>query len=405
MSLVLVAALLAAGPSNAKWVEVPPQDSVPGFRVRLSSLGGTRVRVEFDGAAGVDRRAVGLHLWLADAELVARRVADLRTAQAALANAKALILDQNYAEPDCHARLERFVTTGAHQLAVLRDEDPFTQIFVRFAEASAAAPAGVLAAQFNAGLVAEFDVGGVFEAAHGEIAAVSVGARLQPIAGAVGGPISKVVQVGAALRLTLSPEVALEVLALGSQPYVLRPKAGVYQVYRRGDLAEVGCFGVDGNFTVPGAWYEPKFFSHDEGGVSLRGSGSRVAFGQGARTAVATFSLGAPTADEVKLVDFRVVKEGVVLVATFSGPSRPGNAMGQCGAGTETDLVWVWLSPELAVKKQQVVPLESCFQSVEFEAADGGWSVRDFSHERSSTVRYDSTHPVAGVRVQSGPLK
>ncbi|MGJ7904356.1 hypothetical protein [Lysobacter sp. 1R34A] len=89
--------------------------------------------------------------------------------------------------------------------------------------------------------------------------------------------------------------------------------------------------------------------------------------------------------------------------------SRADRTQGRCGAGTETDLVWLALDAALQVRKHDAYRIASCLQSIEpgerVAAADGSLRVsllrpgRDGEPDREVTVRYDAADPGQGLQV------
>jgi hypothetical protein len=366
------------------------------------------VKVQLDAPKTLAGQELGLHLWLADAELVRRRVEAIRDAQTSLSNAKARLDELTEPDATCAAHVASFVDSGSRQLAVLRDEDPFVQLVLRL---PGVAPAGLAPEALKlegAFATAELDLASELRAAHPVVPLLSVGARLEPLSTAKLGPFSgpASVRLVPGLAVPLSPGRALDVLALGAEPIQLEPSDAGVALLSRGLLREPGCFGVDGDFSLPGSLSSPGVFSAERDGVSLRVHGQRLVLERGGKRGVIALELAAASEpDEARLVDLQRLPDGrLVLVAVLGGNSRPGNAMGMCGAGTELDLVWLLLKPDLTLVRKQIVPVASCFRSIELAAFDGGWAGPDFSAERTTTLRYDPRRPLEGISVSSSPL-
>lgn len=93
-------------------------------------------------------------------------------------------------------------------------------------------------------------------------------------------------------------------------------------------------------------------------------------------------------------------------------PSRPGNPMAQCGAGSETSVVWIKLSPALVELRRETVLVDSCWYSMENDYrvdAAGISGETDRIDERTGdatarlSYRYDHRHPQRGLVVKEVP--
>lgn len=97
------------------------------------------------------------------------------------------------------------------------------------------------------------------------------------------------------------------------------------------------------------------------------------------------------------------------LLIEVDSASRAERTQGHCGAGIETDLVWLALDPALQVRKHDAYRVASCLLSIEpgerTAAADGSLRVsllrpgRDGEPDREVTVRYDAADPGQGLQV------
>ncbi|MGO1003365.1 hypothetical protein [Lysobacter sp. CA196] len=97
------------------------------------------------------------------------------------------------------------------------------------------------------------------------------------------------------------------------------------------------------------------------------------------------------------------------LLIEVDSASRADRSQGHCGAGIETDLVWLALDAALQVRKHDAYRIASCLQSIKpgerVAAADGSLRVsllrpgRDGEPDREVTVRYDAADPSQGLQV------
>jgi hypothetical protein len=102
----------------------------------------------------------------------------------------------------------------------------------------------------------------------------------------------------------------------------------------------------------------------------------------------------------------------IYLLLDVSGPSRgrPAQAMGHCGAGDESNLIWVKLGSDWQMEKAQSFLYESCLESL--EVTDGpDWDgstleVRstDYSKNIDQRATYSLKHPEAGLQIDSQPM-
>lgn len=89
--------------------------------------------------------------------------------------------------------------------------------------------------------------------------------------------------------------------------------------------------------------------------------------------------------------------------------SRVNGGSGYCGAGIETDLVWLALDAKLEARKHDAYRIASCLDSIEpdqrSDQDDGSLRLtllrpgRDGQPDREVTVRYDAADPAQGLQV------
>ena len=107
-------------------------------------------------------------------------------------------------------------------------------------------------------------------------------------------------------------------------------------------------------------------------------------------------------------------KDGFIyLVFDVTGPSRARRAVasGYCGAGEESNLIWVKLQLDWDLKKAQSFLYASCLESLEI--SDGpAWDgttleVRstDYRQNIDKIARYSLKQPEDGLQIASGPIK
>ncbi|MEI2455516.1 hypothetical protein ABU614_18920 [Lysobacter firmicutimachus] len=97
------------------------------------------------------------------------------------------------------------------------------------------------------------------------------------------------------------------------------------------------------------------------------------------------------------------------LLLELDSASREDGGAGYCGAGVETDLIWLALDAAWAVRKHDAYRIASCLEPLEPLARDdrddGSVRVtllrygRDGAPDREVSVRYDAAEPDQGLQV------
>ena len=207
------------------------------------------------------------------------------------------------------------------------------------------------------------------------------------------------------LQLDGTPRVARE-LAPGGR-FELRNGAYVYVLPAFGGTY----FTFDGacctpNVPMPEPWtpLEPRDVSRLEGlrlyigpdAVSLKAGGHRA---------------------RLKLTDaeplFQARRGGAYyLVFLDNEPSRAGSPTSMCGAGTETSVVWIELSPALVEQRRQSLLIGSCWYNLDGDYqtdATRMWGETDRvdystgDHTAHIAYSYDNEHPQRGVVTTTKP--
>lgn len=99
----------------------------------------------------------------------------------------------------------------------------------------------------------------------------------------------------------------------------------------------------------------------------------------------------------------------VYVLLSVSGPTRKNGGSGFCGAGEESDLVWLKLSGPQIIDARTVL-YESCAFSIEAlnlpTAVKGAWLLEydAYSEMRPFVLKYDDRVPEAGVTVTFRPI-
>jgi hypothetical protein len=116
--------------------------------------------------------------------------------------------------------------------------------------------------------------------------------------------------------------------------------------------------------------------------------------------------------DSVKLQSAKQSGNHIYLLLDVTGPSRGRGAGGSfCGAGQESDLIWVQLDSKWSVEDIQSFLYYSCIHSVE-TLEEPSWTgpileakSDNYSDRVEETARYTLNKPENGIQISSVPLK
>jgi hypothetical protein len=318
---VAVSTLLAAG-----WVDAG------AFKLKLE-VKQHKLWAEVDAETPV-------HFRLADAAMVQLEAEHLTHARSRAASLRELLDDPGHQDGYCHASILEQLAAAERRPAALASEDVFTRVLAR--------PHTPVAVELWAA-AARLDV------------IVIDGKRLQ---------LPEPVELPAPFDW-----VAVD----GDEDLSFRGDT----VYRREDIGGLGCFGMEGIFSLPGEWLpiaRDAVVTHTvaEGAVARLHRHNVVINDH----LVTKLKLSSPKPDTFYWLDDQRVGDRYVVVFTAEGPSRPEAPASRCGGGTERDAVWLLLKPDFTVEKEQVVNLESCWTSKE------------------GTLHYDRRHPLDGLEVR-----
>ncbi len=429
LMLCIVSALSTAAEKEiAYWHAVLAKDKAPAFRYHLDAHGSI-LHVDLQLPAGLDPNQWGIHVWVADPAVVNTRVTAIRSLLNRKERIQHLLKAKDRQDKMCQDDLGKFLSRIQSQLKLYRDYDPFYQT-VLCLPGSAAKPASLPAEMLRAGAKAgdfsvEFDLNQRLDLSRSPVLnRVSVAFKLDPISVIHAAPLSDptVVSMKSGLRFPVSPDVLEDAEMLGTEPVLLRPSPGGYRLWRRGEATGLGCGGADGLLRAPGFWINPDFNrdqmqgigpmallfkTEPREGIQLRFFQGALAIKQGDVQESFPINLSSNGEEEFKLHDLQRVSDGYVLLMEITGYSRPYGGSSYCGAGEETDLVWIVLSRQMKLQKQSSVLINSCFKNVENSGLKRQTSGL-FSWELNfgqSIVQYDPKKPLEGLVIRSTPLK
>jgi hypothetical protein len=112
--------------------------------------------------------------------------------------------------------------------------------------------------------------------------------------------------------------------------------------------------------------------------------------------------------DQAKVLDFQNKNGLTYVLLDINGPSRRNGGARQCGAGSESSLVWLRLKRWRLLEIRSVL-YESCWFSIDYTEPErhGAFytiSSSDFSVMKDKTVTYDQAHPERGLALTGRPM-
>lgn len=377
----------------------------------------------------------GLHLWIADARVVALRASQLSTFRAELKALEAQISDPEINQGDCKDRLKSIQRKALAALPELQDYDPFLQFQLLADGKGAPTPAVPL-------LPAERKEGAYFVRipihpgmdimAGTPLEALSIGLDEVSLDHSGSRPVRHPVQVPLPepWNSPFNASRPLEQELFGGRGVILRwSGAKQARLARCLLVSEPDCSGAYPMFTFRGAWTEltetlrttlnPPLV--DDPALKEDTSVLRIVPALGYEIAYfdMTLALKTPKGNLVleslsnpgptgfKFHHFARVRNGCVLVYETEELEKPSNPNGYCGAGTECSLTWIHVGADLQIIKQEAVTLASCLDNIE---GDGGWVEERHrfewgvtQHRNRQTVEtditFDPTRPLQGLKV------
>jgi hypothetical protein len=105
--------------------------------------------------------------------------------------------------------------------------------------------------------------------------------------------------------------------------------------------------------------------------------------------------------DQAKVLEFQNKNGLTYVLLDINGPSRRNGGARQCGAGSESSLVWLRLKRWHLLEIRSVL-YESCWFSIDYAKPERQGtlytiSFSDFSAMKDKTVMYDRAHPELGL--------
>ncbi len=112
--------------------------------------------------------------------------------------------------------------------------------------------------------------------------------------------------------------------------------------------------------------------------------------------------------DRAKVLEFQNKNGLTYVLLDINGPSRRNGGARQCGAGSESSLVWLRLR-RWRLLEIRTVRYTSCWFTIDYaQSARRGTlytiSFSDFSAMKDKTVTYDRAHPELGLVLTGRPM-
>ena len=432
----LLASLVAGSlfAQGGPWQNLPAVDGAPAIQYRLTEEGqGLRLEVK---PGALDTTKWALHLWIGDPRMVEARKKHLQEIHAAIAGVGALLKDPDRQMDDCQENIRRFLEKAREAQLCFRDYDPYEHVQL------AVGRPGKMAAHLRqiplsaaqgepSTLSAEVPFDGGFDAAAGTLDSLSLGlclvARSNKALVALKSPFGVALKSPWRLDPFLAPgmeRVPRFTLSIAKEAVLLHSHSG----YRPGSLEEAiegGCYGADGLWKAPEPWMpwadsgEVKLDSRSERlrFSFVRGHGSHLIVQpvKGGDFSVIELSLASAGEQGIELLDSGETPAATYLLLSVTGESRPDGGSGMCGAGEETNLIWLQLGADGLVKSQQSFLIESCLGGIasELKQPENGpwaweWDYQPIGRHHPTgehhTLQYDRTHPEMGLVDKVEPL-
>jgi len=421
--LFCLSAPLCAFPPEAQkgnpWIEVSAVKTAPVFRYQVQ-LVDHELHIRVQTAATSPLENWILRFWIADPRMVVEKTATLTNLRENLKDYRDRIASDE--TNDCQKKAMRtFVKDIKEQIGKFQDYDPYLHWTVHGKE-SATTPVSIPppTSHYTQGPdYSEFE-GSIsldqgFDLRNPKLTGITIGiALMAPDAPPLPPPprVSRIKFPAAIYPASISKE--LQSQSRLAPDSILQYKPTGYSLAVLGMANELGCFGYDGVYNVPAFWekLELKNLSRNPD-VRLYGYEYKLLIADTSRAEILDIKnyITSDGYQEYELLDFAPRKHHTYLLLQVSGPSRPLGGSSMCGAGEETDVVWLQLSKSWRIEKGQSENIDSCFHSTEV-MEEGAWKNKqwevttdDFQDGLEKQIIYDSVHPETALQVLSKPLK
>jgi len=402
-----------------RWVEISATKSSPAFRYQANLKEHTlQLRVQIPATSSLGNWV--LHLWVADPRVVQERTATIAKLKESLQDYRDQIAGEDTNECQKTA-MRAFLKDIREQIKKFEDYDPYLQWTVSGKE-TATIPSEIqlFSSQYTQNpeyseyyVRVSLDQG--FDLKNPKLTGVLLGVGLTaPDSSRLRPPHPSRIRFSVPIYpAAISKELQLQSrLAPDS---ILQYKQTGYSLAVLGLATELGCFGVEGVYNVPALWekLELKNLS-SEPAIRLYAYQDRLLAADRAHTELLDLKdhLTSNGYQDYELINLTRRAKHVYLFLKVSGPSRPLGGSSMCGAGEETDMIWLQLDQSLKIDKAQSENVESCFTDNDL-IEQGDWTERShweatFDDLRDRTEKhliYDSSHPDRGFQISTIPMK
>jgi hypothetical protein len=419
-------------PNISYWQTVPANGEAPAFRYHLDGRG-SLLHVEFQLPPGLDPNRWGIHVWVADPEVVNARVTAIRDLLKRQKHIQFLLKDKEHQDEMCQEDLRKVLSGFNTQLKLFRNYDPFHQILLRLpggVSSKASMRMEILKAGLKPGdFSVEFDLDRHLDLSRNPVLSrLSTAFIIESLSAIRPGPLSNpvIVALPGGLRFTVTNDTMEDAAMLGTEQILLRPSSGAYRLWRYSVTGGVGCYGVEGLLTGPAFWINTDsveiptdrfdilgrlFKTEPREGIQLRFFQRTLAVQRHDKKELIKLELSSNGENSFELLDLQKVSDKYVLLMLITGYSRPYGGSSNCGAGMESNLVWILLDQDLKTQKQNSVLIESCFESAqgptEVDKTQGFWSweVKNYQKDTKFNIQYNPQKPLDGLDVRSTLLK
>jgi hypothetical protein len=314
--------------------------------------------------------------------MVARRVVCIKEIQKEIKDWVPVFTQPDLQSPGCQGVIRQFKDEADQALFRLHDYDPFFQtvwIFNSEGKVQDGIPEvrtftheqEATGVEIFSG---EFALDRNIDAVAPQITRLAWGLAMVPAGEAARRPIRSpwvhVLKVPWSISGQMSEDQRLLLDMVGKpDPWILLARREGYTLAKPGEVRVTGCFGVMGVLTCPDLWKPCPapavgFDKPLPSGLQVAGAGQVLAVkfeDQNWTILQLRQDLHSLIEEGWEVLDAQVTPgREVFLLVQGTGMTRPNGGMGMCGAGTETDVVWIHISSSGRVRGKKAVWVDSC---------------------------------------------
>lgn len=426
---------------GSKWISVPPSKDAPPFRFQIGHPSNQALPYNILLQPGTDTNAWALQVSFADPRVVKMRKSMLKGSKATLKEYELILKVAGHQDEGCQQRILEFMESTREAQINIRDYDPFNQSTLYFEDRlpfpDLSLGQGVLekrkATNGQAYFTGDIYIQKDLDVAQLDIPALVTNFSLVPLEY----PHRRPVLESQLTTIRLHPAWHIRD-QLRQDPKIVEAlwnrQGGIYlkslEGYLPGDPGEVrglACYGAEGHFSAPDLWsphpdFQELHFSSEiqaqfhiwvQGSVFyLQGKSYKKPIRMDLQKHISGQAEGG-----WQILDAQITSRGFFLLFEVTSLSRPDSPSSYCGAGEETDLIWLWLGQEGETKGVKSELTDSCFQSLSNLASNHHsallpqflWAIQrpsgsaEFEDGPVRVIRYDIAHPDRGLIVKEMP--